>query len=176
MQVKLIKCKVSSSIFTSPTKIFTSNIVKKNSMLFLYYLHLKRQNWQQIHSTKTSWSLMMLDFSFLLHLSPSRHLEKCADVFEKLRVSISVGFILPTYKPTVAMFRRSSDLSCHVCVLQKVEDRVASDQELKLTELLRYYTRDIQAAKVKPSLCFCYISCVLYGLYNSTKYIRLYVL
>ncbi|XP_077092684.1 sorting nexin-5 [Siphateles boraxobius] len=43
-----------------------------------------------------------------------KHLEKCADVFEKLR---------------------------------KVEDRVASDQELKLTELLRYYTRDIQAAK-----------------------------
>lgn len=32
--------------------------------------------------------------------------------------------------------------------LQKVEGRVASDQELKLTELLRYYMRDIQAAKV----------------------------
>uniref|UniRef100_A0A671KKD2 Sorting nexin n=1 Tax=Sinocyclocheilus anshuiensis TaxID=1608454 RepID=A0A671KKD2_9TELE len=47
-----------------------------------------------------------------------KHLEKCAEVFEKLRVSIS-----------------------------KVEDRMASDQELKLTELLRYYTRDIQAAK-----------------------------
>uniref|UniRef100_A0AAY4E8E8 Sorting nexin n=1 Tax=Denticeps clupeoides TaxID=299321 RepID=A0AAY4E8E8_9TELE len=31
--------------------------------------------------------------------------------------------------------------------LRKVEGRVASDQELKLTELLRYYTRDIQAAK-----------------------------
>uniref|UniRef100_A0A672KH81 Sorting nexin 5 n=1 Tax=Sinocyclocheilus grahami TaxID=75366 RepID=A0A672KH81_SINGR len=31
--------------------------------------------------------------------------------------------------------------------LRKLEDRVASDQELKLTELLRYYTRDIQAAK-----------------------------
>ncbi|KAA0718129.1 Sorting nexin-5 [Triplophysa tibetana] len=43
-----------------------------------------------------------------------KHLEKCADVFEKLR---------------------------------KLEDRVASDQDLKLTELLRYYTRDIQAAK-----------------------------
>uniref|UniRef100_A0A8C1HVB0 Sorting nexin n=2 Tax=Cyprinus carpio TaxID=7962 RepID=A0A8C1HVB0_CYPCA len=35
----------------------------------------------------------------------------------------------------------------NMCVLQKVEDRMASDQELKLTELLRYYTRDIQAAK-----------------------------
>uniref|UniRef100_A0A673LKF5 Sorting nexin n=1 Tax=Sinocyclocheilus rhinocerous TaxID=307959 RepID=A0A673LKF5_9TELE len=43
-----------------------------------------------------------------------KHLEKYAEVFEKLR---------------------------------KLEDRVASDQELKLTELLRYYTRDIQAAK-----------------------------
>uniref|UniRef100_A0A674P5W5 Sorting nexin n=1 Tax=Takifugu rubripes TaxID=31033 RepID=A0A674P5W5_TAKRU len=32
-------------------------------------------------------------------------------------------------------------------LLQKVEGRVASDQELKLTELLRYYMRDIQAAK-----------------------------
>uniref|UniRef100_A0A665W365 PX domain-containing protein n=1 Tax=Echeneis naucrates TaxID=173247 RepID=A0A665W365_ECHNA len=31
--------------------------------------------------------------------------------------------------------------------LRKVEGRVASDQELKLTELLRYYMRDIQAAK-----------------------------
>lgn len=42
--------------------------------------------------------------------------------------------------------------------LQKVEGRVASDQELKLTELLRYYMRDIQAAKVRhihllPSFC-----------------------
>ncbi|KAF4105952.1 sorting nexin-5 [Onychostoma macrolepis] len=43
-----------------------------------------------------------------------KHLEKCAEVFEKLR---------------------------------KLEDRGASDQDLKLTELLRYYTRDIQAAK-----------------------------
>ncbi|KAJ8264254.1 hypothetical protein GJAV_G00147030 [Gymnothorax javanicus] len=31
--------------------------------------------------------------------------------------------------------------------LRKLEARVASDQELKLTELLRYYMRDIQAAK-----------------------------
>lgn len=53
-----------------------------------------------------------------------------------------------------------SNMLQHLCVLQKVEDRVASDQELKLTELLRYYTRDIQAAKVKPSLCLCYISCI----------------
>ncbi|XP_046884923.1 sorting nexin-5 [Hypomesus transpacificus] len=43
-----------------------------------------------------------------------KHIEKFADLFEKLR---------------------------------KVEGRVSSDQELKLTELLRYYMRDIQAAK-----------------------------
>lgn len=64
-----------------------------------------------------------------------------------------------------------SNMLCHVCVLKKVEDRVASDQELKLTELLRYYTRDIQAAKVK-----LFLSCIFYGLYNSTKHIRLYFL
>uniref|UniRef100_A0A8C9TN02 Sorting nexin n=1 Tax=Scleropages formosus TaxID=113540 RepID=A0A8C9TN02_SCLFO len=48
------------------------------------------------------------------HSASLKHLEKLADLFEKLR---------------------------------KVEGRVASDQELKLTELLRYYMRDIQAAK-----------------------------
>jgi len=37
MQVKLIKCKVSSSIFTSPTKIFTSNIVKKINVIFILF-------------------------------------------------------------------------------------------------------------------------------------------
>uniref|UniRef100_A0A8C7VN17 Sorting nexin n=1 Tax=Oncorhynchus mykiss TaxID=8022 RepID=A0A8C7VN17_ONCMY len=46
----------------------------------------------------------------------------------------------------------SSTLSINnITILQhgdvKVEGRVASDQELKLTELLRYYMRDIQAAK-----------------------------
>lgn len=35
-----------------------------------------------------------------------------------------------------------------------MEGRVASDQELKLTELLRYYMRDIQAAKVRHVLSF----------------------
>ncbi|MGH0147008.1 UNVERIFIED_CONTAM: hypothetical protein FKN15_052861 [Acipenser sinensis] len=33
--------------------------------------------------------------------------------------------------------------------LRKVEGRVASDEDLKLTELLRYYMRDIQAAKLQ---------------------------
>ncbi len=66
-----------------------------------------------------------------------------------------------------------------VCVLQKLEERGASDQELKLTELLRYYTRDIQAAKVTPSCLFqlCKTTLVTYiGMYNSTKCIKLYVL
>lgn len=41
------------------------------------------------------------------------------------------------------------NILCLFVLLQKVEGRVASDQELKLTELLRYYMRDIQAAKVR---------------------------
>uniref|UniRef100_A0A8C7FV30 Sorting nexin n=1 Tax=Oncorhynchus kisutch TaxID=8019 RepID=A0A8C7FV30_ONCKI len=41
----------------------------------------------------------------------------------------------------------SSTLNSLSLLPQKVEGRVASDQELKLTELLRYYMRDIQAAK-----------------------------
>lgn len=46
--------------------------------------------------------------------------------------------------------------------MQKVEGRVASDQELKLTELLRYYMRDIQAAKVRPLHFFTNHSSVVY--------------
>lgn len=41
------------------------------------------------------------------------------------------------------------NILCPFALLQKVEGRVASDQDLKLTELLRYYMRDIQAAKVR---------------------------
>uniref|UniRef100_W5K7J5 Sorting nexin 5 n=1 Tax=Astyanax mexicanus TaxID=7994 RepID=W5K7J5_ASTMX len=41
----------------------------------------------------------------------------------------------------------SATVILHTGVPRKVEGRVASDQELKLTELLRYYMRDIQAAK-----------------------------
>uniref|UniRef100_A0A8C9VUX3 Sorting nexin n=1 Tax=Scleropages formosus TaxID=113540 RepID=A0A8C9VUX3_SCLFO len=63
-----------------------------------------------IHVSATLNTILYIPLSIPL----SRHLEKLADLFEKLR---------------------------------KVEGRVASDQELKLTELLRYYMRDIQAAK-----------------------------
>lgn len=45
---------------------------------------------------KTNYSTMkvfnLIDIKFC---SSFRHLEKCAEVFEKLRVSISVGAILP---------------------------------------------------------------------------------
>lgn len=34
---------------------------------------------------------------------------------------------------------------------QKVESRVSSDEDLKLTELLRYYMLNIEAAKVRAS-------------------------
>uniref|UniRef100_A0AAZ3QZH8 PX domain-containing protein n=1 Tax=Oncorhynchus tshawytscha TaxID=74940 RepID=A0AAZ3QZH8_ONCTS len=62
-----------------------------------------------IHISATLNSLSVDDNTAL-----KKHLEKFADLFEKLR---------------------------------KVEGRVASDEELKLTELLRYYMLDIQAAK-----------------------------
>ncbi len=85
--------------------------------------------------------------------SPSRHLEKCAEVFEKLRVSIFLESL--AYLIFIYFHRIMSVCVCVcVCVLQKLEDRGASDQELKLTELLRYYTRDIQAAKVTLRVFF----------------------
>lgn len=93
-----------------------------------------------------------------LPLSEStRHLEKLSDLFEKLRVILCRGGAVDAYgvplmrmgcillgRMALLLTRR---LSTHFC--QKVEARVASDQELKLTELLRYYMRDIQAAKVR---------------------------
>lgn len=35
-----------------------------------------------------------------------------------------------------------------VVVLQKIEARVAADEDLKLADLLKYYLRESQAAKV----------------------------
>ena len=54
------------------------------------------------------------------------------------------------YRPFKSPTYNTGPVWCHF--LQKVEGRVASDQELKLTELLRYYMRDIQAAKVRHVL------------------------
>lgn len=34
-------------------------------------------------------------------------------------------------------------------LIQKLEGRVASDEDLKLSDMLRYYMRDSQAAKVR---------------------------
>lgn len=82
-----------------------------------------------------------------------RHLEKLSDLFEKLRVSRTKTLLF------IFVLICKSIVVTNLCVfLQKVEGRVASDQELKLTELLRYYMRDIQAAKVRhichlPSSC-----------------------
>lgn len=36
-----------------------------------------------------------------------------------------------------------------VVVLQKIEARVAADEDLKLADLLKYYLRESQAAKVR---------------------------
>lgn len=35
--------------------------------------------------------------------------------------------------------------------VQKIEARVAADEDLKLADLLKYYLRESQAAKVEPS-------------------------
>ncbi len=35
--------------------------------------------------------------------------------------------------------------------MQKIEARVAADEDLKLADLLKYYLRESQAAKVEPS-------------------------
>ena len=46
---------------------------------------------------------------------------------------------------------------CLLCFVQKLEGRVASDEDLKLADLLRYYERDSQAAlvsKICPTLFF----------------------
>ena len=39
-----------------------------------------------------------------------------------------------------------------LCVVQKIEARVAADEDLKLADLLKYYLRESQAAKVLPLL------------------------
>lgn len=82
---------------------------------------------------------------YLFDSAVFRQLEKLSDLFEKLRVSKIFGDKARRLHKYLSPF---CNLSLFV-LLQKVEGRVASDQELKLTELLRYYMRDIQAAKVR---------------------------
>lgn len=89
-------------------------------------------------------------FAFFL-----RHLEKLSDLFEKLRVSRTSK--TNKLRHLCKYLSRFPDYHCYVSSfvsLQKVEGRVASDEELKLTELLRYYMRDIQAAKVRHVYLF----------------------
>ena len=42
---------------------------------------------------------------------------------------------------------------CVCVVMQKIEARVAADEDLKLADLLKYYLRESQAAKVLCSRC-----------------------
>lgn len=55
-------------------------------------------------------------------------------------------------------------VSCYIqtisSLLQKVESRVSSDEDLKLSELLRYYMLNIEAAKVR-NVFFFFLSLVL---------------
>lgn len=56
------------------------------------------------------------------------------------------------------LFSVTSYLIFFFLLLQKVESRVSSDEDLKLSELLRYYMLNIEAAKVRTifflKLCF----------------------
>lgn len=69
---------------------------------------------------------------------------KTGDAYEKIRVSTH-----NYYYCWVVHFLVLSLL----CLLQKLEGRVASDEDLKLADLLRYYERDSQAALVRRILC-----------------------
>lgn len=89
----------------------------------------------------------------------SRQLEKLSDLFEKLRVSEIFSDKTIRLRKYLSRFCKHFFFFFAFVLLQKVEGRVASDQELKLTELLRYYMRDIQAAKVRHGnpVSFCMV-------------------
>lgn len=99
-----------------------------------------------------SWSLL-IEFFMLWLIFFLRHLEKLSDLFEKLRVSRTCPQTGTHFASICPDFINALLYLLYIVSvfmsLQKVEGRVASDQELKLTELLRYYMRDIQAAKVR---------------------------
>lgn len=67
---------------------------------------------------------------------------KTSDSYEKLRVSSRLLHF--PYIRVIAIIVNS----WYLAVLQKLEGRVASDEDLKLSDLLRYYDRDSQAALV----------------------------
>lgn len=73
---------------------------------------------------------------------------KMSDTYEKLRVS---GCSLTVQLP-ISVHGGKMWLMHGVCHLQKLEGRVASDEDLKLSDLLRYYDRDSQAALVRVAL------------------------
>lgn len=56
-------------------------------------------------------------------------------------------------------------VSCYIqtiqSLLQKVESRVSSDEDLKLSELLRYYMLNIEAAKVRCFFFFFKLSFIM---------------
>lgn len=64
-----------------------------------------------------------------------------SELFEKTRVCL---------QPYLFHERLFHELTVCACVLQKIEARVAADEDLKLADLLKYYLRESQAAKVSP--------------------------
>lgn len=63
-----------------------------------------------------------------------------SELFEKTRVS------RPGHNLLFNCGSRRAQCSC--VPLQKIEARVAADEDLKLADLLKYYLRESQAAKV----------------------------
>ncbi|KAG7493027.1 hypothetical protein MATL_G00020090 [Megalops atlanticus] len=69
------------------------------------------------------------------------HLMKLAELLEKLRVRCSVGIAY------VCIIALGQSMLTVCCCDRRWRPELRQIQELKLTELLRYYVRDIQAAK-----------------------------
>lgn len=78
------------------------------------------------------------DINFLLR---SRFFLKVSELFEKTRVR-------PRRRHAALLLRLPRELTVCACVPQKIEARVAADEDLKLADLLKYYLRESQAAKV----------------------------
>lgn len=71
-----------------------------------------------------------------------RFLTKIAETFEKLRVRTLYRILSQNF-----YFNKIKSIIKILVFLQKVEGRVASDEDLKLSDTLRYYMRDTAAAK-----------------------------
>lgn len=78
---------------------------------------------------------------------------KVSELFEKTRVSTflcPLCCVLFHLIPAQVKVEQLLMTDVSSCLLQKIEARVAADEDLKLADLLKYYLRESQAAKVTP--------------------------